>query len=321
MPGTNAYIFLGPELGQKQDAVAGIRKKLQEKGPLEEFLFYAGENSAQEIADTVRNHGLFAQSKLCIVKNADQIKKKDELALIASCMERLNSDSAMILISDELKLPAGIDDCCRKENRQVFYEMFENRKGPWLENFFRQAGRKVSADAIDLILELVENNTDALKRECSRLIAFLPADRPVRPEDIEKWLSHNREESAFTLFSRIAACDKDRAVESLHTLLAAKESPQALFAGLLWCFRKLRGFHGLLREGKADNGFEMKKLGLSSPKAKTDYAFAARHFDEAAVDGCMAITARYDILTRSSGSALEDVLMDMYLMEIFGAGR
>ena len=318
MPPNNAYIFLGPEIGKKQDAIEDIRKKFAKGGSLDEFSFYASETPALKIAEAVQNHSLFAQSRLFIVKNADQFKKKDEISLIASCMEELESDSVMILVSDEFKLAAGLDNCCPSANRKIFYEMFENQKTEWVQSFFRREGRKISPDGVDLILEMVENNTDALKRECSRLMLFLPNDRPVEADDIEKWLSHNREESAFTLFSRIATGDVPKAIESLHTLLAAKESPIAILAALASCFRKLRAYLALSREGKADNSFELKKIGLSHPKAKSDYAAAARRYTAAAVDACLAITAEYDVLTRSSSSALESVLMDTYVLKVFG---
>ena len=311
-----AYIFLGPEIGKKQDAIGDIRKKISGTGEYEETVFYAGETSALAIAGVVQNHSLFAQSRLFIVKNADQIKKKDDIVLIASCMKELESQSTLILVSDEFRLAAGLDEGCPRENRRVFYELFENEKSEWIQSFFAREGRSIDPEGIDAILELVENNTDAMRRECSRLIFFLPKDRPASAEDVEKWLSHSREESAFTLFSRIAAGDVSKAIESLHAQLGAKESPQGILAGLAWCFRKLRDYQALLEYGEPNN-FELKKIGLSSPKVKSDYSAAARRFNAAAVDSCLALTAEYDILTRASGTALESTLMDMYILKIF----
>jgi len=316
-----AYIFLGPETGKKQDAIEEIRKKIATGGgaaaggPPEETVFYAGETPLVEIANAVQNHSLFAQSRLFIVKNTEQVKKKEDIGLLASCTRELESDTALILISDEFKLAAGLDDCVPKENRRVFYELFESEKSEWLRSFFRREGYRIEPDGIDVILEMVENNTDALRRECSRLTLFLPKDRPATVADIEKWLSHNREESAFTLFSRIAAGDTSKAVESLHTLLAAKESAQGILATLAWCFRKLRDYLALVKNGEP-NSFELKKIGLSSPKARDDYAAAARRYHAAAADACLALTAEYDILTRASGAALEQTLMDVYLLKI-----
>jgi DNA polymerase-3 subunit delta len=163
---------------------------------------------------------------------------------------------------------------------------------------------------------MVENNTDALKRECSRLIHFLPKDTGVSAEDIEKWLSHNREESAFTLFSRIAAGDLCKALESLAVMLAAKESTSRILAGLASCYRKLSDYLFLIETGNENNKFELKKIGLSSPKAKDDYTAAARRYNTESVEACLALTAEYEMLLRSPVAAMENILMDRYILKI-----
>jgi DNA polymerase-3 subunit delta len=321
-----AYVFLGPELGKKRDALDEIRKKLSGAAgstgdsPPEETVFYAGETPAGEIAAAVQNHSLFADSRLFIIKNAELVKKKDEVDLIASCAKDPGEGTVLVLVSEETKLAAGLENAVPKENRRVFYELFEREKNEWVRSFFRREGFAIDNDGVETILELVENNTEALSRECSRLMIFMSKDRPVTAEDVEKWLSHSRQESAFTLFSRIAEGDLSRAVESLRTLLAAKESAQSVLAGLAWCFRKLRDYQALAERGEAANSFELRKIGVAAPKAREDYAAAARRYDTAAVDACLALTAEYDILLRSSGAALEPALMDAYLLKIFTGG-
>jgi DNA polymerase-3 subunit delta len=311
-----AYIFLGPELGRKQDDIDAIRKKI---AGAEETVFYAGETPVNLMAAAIQNHSLFSESRLFLIKNAEQITKKNEIDLLASCMENLEKDTTLILVSGETKLAAGLDSAVPRENRRIFYELFENEKSEWLRSFFLREGFKIDSAGIETILELVENNTDALRRECSRLMLFLSKDRPIQAEDVEKWLSHSREESAFTLFSRIASGDLSRALESLHTLLAAKETAQGILAVLAWCFRKLRDYLALLERGGVDN-FELRKIGLAAPRARDDYAAAARKFGANGAEACLALTAEYDILIRSSGTALVEILMDAYLVKLFKNG-
>jgi DNA polymerase-3 subunit delta len=308
-----AYIFLGAELGKKQDAVDAIKKNYP---GAEESVFYAGETPAAAIADTLQNHSLFSSSRLIIVKNAEAIKKKDEIELLLSCVKDIEDDTVLIFLSDENRLAAGLDDAVPKANRQVFYEMFEREKTEWVRSTFRREGINIDNDCIDIILELVENNTAALRSECSRLIAFLSKDRPVTVEDIEKCLSHNREESVITLFSRIAAGDLSKSLESLAVMLAAKESAQGILAGLAWRFRKLGDYLALLDRGDANNFVELKKIGLSSPKLKEDYLAAARRYNAESVEACLALTAQYDGLLRSPVAALENILMDRYIISL-----
>ena len=311
-----AYIFLGPELGKKQDAVDAVRKKYP---GAEESVFYAGETPVNEIADALLNISLFSPSRVVIVKNADLIKKKDDIELLVSCINNIEENTSLILLSDEIRLASGLDNAVPKDRRQIFYEMFEREKTEWVRQFFSREGINIDRECVDAILELVENNTEALKRECSRLIYFLPKDRPVKPEDVEQWLSHNREESAFTLFSRIASGDLSKALESAAVMLAAKESAQGLLSGLAWCFRKLGDYLALLETGDANNSLELKKMGLSAPKARDDYIAASRRYKCEDVETCLALTAQYDLLLRSPAAAFENILMDRYILSLFKA--
>ena len=310
----NAFIYLGPELGRKQDAVDAVKKKFL---GAEEHVFYAGETPVNAIADTIQNQSLFAQSRIIIIKNAEALKKKDDIELLVSCIKNLENNTALILLSDENRLSASLDDAVPKTNKQVFYELFEREKTAWLRDFFKREGYNIDNECIDTILEMVENNTAAMKRECSRLIGFLSKDKPVNREDIEKWLSHNREESPFTLFSRIAAGDLSKALESLAVMTGAKESAQGILAGLAWQFRKLASYLILAARGETNNYVDLKKLGLSAPKVKEDFAAAARRYNYDAVEACLALTAKYDTLLRSTAAALEDILMDRYILAIF----
>jgi len=314
---SNAFIFLGPELGKKQDALNSLREKMKGAGlPAEETVFYAGETPISAIADTIQNISLFADERIIIIKNAELIKKKDEVELLVSCINDIDSKTALVLLSDEIKLAASLDDSVPKNNRQIFYELFEREKNEWLKQFFKREGYDINKECIDTILEMVENNTEALKRECSRLIYFLPKGEQLTNDVIEKWLSHNREESAFTLFSRIAAGDLSKSLESMSVMLSAKQSAQSILAGLAWCFRKLSDYLNLLETGEAGNSFELKKIGLSSPKAKDDYSAASRRYDADSAEKCLALTAEYDLLLRSPVGVMENILMDRYILSI-----
>jgi DNA polymerase-3 subunit delta len=309
--GKNCYLFLGPELGEKLDALEKIRRALPKD--TEETSFYAGETPVQDIASIVKNGSLFAPSRLFIIKNVEQIKKKDEAELLISCMENPQDDTVLVLVSEETKIDKRLEDSVPKEQKTIFWELFENKKTEWVEAFFRRENCRIDEGGIAAILEMVENNTDALGRECSRLILFLGKDRTITGEDVEKCLSHTREESAFTLFASLARGNLSGSLEILKSLLGAKESSQAILAGLAWCFRKLRDYLALSASG-ASNDFELKKIGLGSSRVRSDYIEAAKRWPNA--DGLLALAAEYEYLLRSSGSALEDILMDKFIYSL-----
>ena len=321
---SQVWLFLGPEIGEKQATVEEIRKKLSHNGsqgasPLDETVYYAGETTVPIMVSNMRNGSLFADKRLFLIKCAEGIKKKEDVDLLSSFIESTPDGTFLILISEETSVARGLEKFIPAANKRIFWELLDGRKREWVENFFRREGFKIGPEGIETILELVENNTAALKQECSRLILFLDKNREISGEDAEKWLSHTRQETVFTLFSRIAAGDLSRSLESLGVLLAAKEAPPAIFAGLASCFRKLINYLGLRESGIADEG-EYRKIGVSSPGAKRDYSAAAKRYNSAAAETCLALTAEYDMLLRAAGTFPDQILLDKYLYKIHSLG-
>ena len=308
--GGNCFILLGPELGDKLDALNVLRSKFGTARGSEtaETSFYAGETPVEEMVSIIKNGSLFCEERLFIIKNAENIKKKDDAELLASAVKRLLPGTTVVLISDETRLDKRIEDAVPKENRTVFWELFENKKTEWLFAFFRRSGCKIDESGIKTILEMVENNTDALSRECTRLILFLGND--ITGEDVEKVLSHTREESTFTLFAAIARGNLSLSLEIARSIFASKQSIQAITIGLAWCFRRLRDYLSL---GSAGD-FELKKIGITTSKTRTDYSLAAKRWPKA--DNALALIGEYEYLFRSSGSAWEEILLDRLIIHL-----
>ena len=306
------YLLLGPELGEKHDALNVLRGRLGTTAGSEtaETSFYAGETQTEEIVTVIKTGSLFNDERIFIIKNAENIKKKDEAELFASCIKHLLPGTTVVLISDETRLDKRIEDAVPKENKTIFWELFENKKSDWLAAFFRRSNCRIEESGIRTILEMVENNTDALSRECTRLILFLGKDKIITGEDAEKYLSHTREESGFTLFAAIARGNLPLSLEILRSLTASKQAFQSITASLAWCFRRLRDYLSL----GSINDFEMKKIGITTYRTRSDYSEAARRWPKA--DRALAMIGEYEYLLRSSGSAWEEILLDTLVFHL-----
>jgi DNA polymerase-3 subunit delta len=314
-PKGKCFLFLGPELGEKLDAINELRtanSSAPAGASTEETSFYAGETPLYEIVSILQNGSLFAESRIIIIKNADALKKKEEAELLAAAIKNLDSTTLLILVSDETRLDKRIEDAVPRENKRIFWEMFENNKIGWVTAFFRRAAARIDEGGIRAILEMVENNTDALNRECSHLVLFLGKDKMISAEDVERCLSHTREESAFTLFAAIARGNALLSLEIFRSLAASNNSSQALIAALAWCFRKLNSYLSL--SGNT-NDFELKKIGITTSRARADYAEAAKRWPQGA-NAALALIGEQEHLLRSSGTAWEEILMDDLILRL-----
>lgn len=318
------YLYTGPEFGKRNDAVEAVRNSLEKKfGEIDSHLFYLMETPFSQVMTILQSGTLFSNGVCVVCKNAEMLKKKDDLEMLGEWLENPSEASALILVSDEISVDSKLDKLVPPDNKKKFWEMYESDKMPWVSNFFMQNGYSIEPDAISLILSMVENNTQALKNECSRFFILFPKEHTITDEDVESVLIHTREENSFTLFDCISKFSEnpqkrfENGIEVLQKIRLSKEnSPQMIIAGLSSCFRKLSLWHNLCPGGHEPDEFTFKTSGFSSSIMKKQYRSAAKIWTTGQTTAILAILASTDMEIRSGGTLFEDVLLQKMLYEI-----
>ncbi len=310
------YLFSGPEFGERAEAVDSVKNSLRKKfGSLEEYTYYSVETDAPDALEKLYSESLFSAATCVVYNGAENIKKKEDIQKIESWSKAAGEASVLILVSDMISLASSLEKIIPKENRRQFWEMFDDRKVPWLKNYFSKNGFSIDDEACEEILDLVENNTQALKSECSRFfVCFKPGTR-ITVENVDALIEHNREESAFTLFAAMADSTKNPAERlelSLGILqkirLSKDSSAVMIIAGLTFCFRRLEVWHNLKMQGKGDD-FNLKTNGFASKTSRRQYSGAEQCWTLGQTLAVTALLAETDMRIRSGGTGLEDTLL------------
>lgn len=319
------WLFTGPEIGERNTAVEQIRAVTAKRcGNLDSHTLYASDVKMGEVVSLLQNGSLFADARFVVLRYAEMLKKKDDIDIFLSWVEESSgiTDAVLILVSDEIGIDKKIENVIPKDQKRIFWELFENRKEQWITEFFKKAGYTIDSEAVSSILDLVENNTEALRSACSRFTLFFPEGHRISEEDTENMLSHNREESAFTLFDTMGEGDFAGALEIQRKLSLSKESsPVQTIAGLSFCFRRLGDWHTLAVSGSTDD-FSLKKAGFTSKRSVDQYRRAAKKWDAVCVQQILALLASSDLAIRSGGGAVQDIQMESCLYAIMAkSGR
>lgn len=313
------WLFTGPEIGERNTAVEQVRTATEKRcGTLDSHTMYATDASMGEVVSLLQNGSLFSDARFVVLRYAETIKKKDDIDQFISWVEASSeiTDAVLVLVSDEIGVDKKIENVIPKDQKRIFWELFENRKEQWIIDFFKKAGYRIDGDAVSAILDLVENNTDALKNACSRFSLFFPAGYCITEDDVTDILSHNREESAFSLFDTMGEGNLSLSIEILQKLALSKESsPVQTIAGLTYCFRRLADWHMLSREGTLDE-FSLKKAGFTSKRAIEQYRRASLKWDVSASTRILALLASTDYQLRSLGTAIQDTHLEMCVYSI-----
>lgn len=307
------YLYTGPEFGERNQAVDSVKTALKKKfGAIDEHLFYLIETPFSQVMTILQSGTLFSDGVCIVCKNAELLKKKNDIQMLSSWLEsKPEENNVLILISDEISVDAKVDKLVPASNKKKFWEMFDDKKVPWLFDYFKKNGYRIETEACELILEMIENNTQSLKNECSRFFILFPKEHEITVEDVEAVLTHNREENAFTLFNQIADSSEspekrfENGISILQKIRLSNESSSVMIiAGLTSCFRKLIAWE---TEGEA---------AIPSKLMQKQYRRAAKVWTKGQATAILALMAATDMEIRSNGTVLEDVLLQKMLYEI-----
>jgi len=181
----NIYLFLGPENGEKKEFIKKIKKNKTEKyGDLENFRFYPYDTEIIEIVSIMKNGSLFSSHKLVIINNCEDIKKKNAIEQLVTYCKSPSKDVTLILLSDNNKVDSKIEKVIPAAQKKIFWEMFENKKKGWVISFFRKKNIIIRSSTVELFLEMVENDTDSMKKECEKLAFYFNEGDTIRKRKI-----------------------------------------------------------------------------------------------------------------------------------------
>lgn len=315
MPEPRAYLLLGPEAGEKAAFVETITKQLAKKNgePPEEHRFYPFETPVGEVIALLRNGSLFARHRLVSYRNIHELTKKEEVGLLVDYLASPSPDATLLLESDETQVDKRIAKAVSGDASKVFWEMFDNQKRGVIKSTFARAGLSIDEDAVEMLLDLVDNNTRDLRSECDRLSLFFGSGKRIELADVERYIYHSKEENVFTLFDRIASGDFPATLETLRAILLSGEGNGVqLVGGLLWQFRRLLAAKGLLAEryGREE---VWAKLGIRSKRSQRSYAEGLSTYSLPELKRIIVLIARYDALLRSTRAELQPLLLELFL--------
>jgi DNA polymerase-3 subunit delta len=201
------------------------------------------------------------------------------------------------------------------QGTQKFWELFDSEKKGWVIHAFQRHKVKISPEAAGLFLDLVENTTLELERECAALCLFKGENTEVTPADIEAYLYHSRPETVFSLFETICTLDLAMSLEILGKIfLEGKSRPPQLLAGLVWNFRNLLAYARLLAQGippaQAQGSLKIAK------RSQLTYGEGIKNFSAGDLENILVLCADFDERLHSGGAEMHTRMMELFLYSV-----
>lgn len=309
------YLFLGPEEGKKREEINKIEKSIIKKlgSDPEKHVFYPFEKKISDIVSLMKNGSLFSTHKFIIINNAEEIKKKSDVDLIVELCKKPVKGNTLILKSINNGIDKKIEKAVPGNNKTIFWEMFENQKKAWITSYFNSFGQKINPNAVDHLLEMVDNNTQELKNACQKISFFFDKGKIITEDEIDTYLYHSREENVFTLFEKMALKDLEAALEiNTKLALSSESSPIAVISGLLWQFKRLLNLKTMMSQ-RVPLQESMMKQGIKGKKNQKTYQSALGNYSLHELQKIISILSDHDFMLRNSKTEMQKIIIEILI--------
>lgn len=313
----SVFLLVGPEEGEKQEFIQNIKDDYLKahKDTPESYRFYAGQPPAGDIVSILQNGSLFSSYKFVTLANIEQLKKT-EVQQLSDYLKHPEKSATLFLVTHEYKAPSAFTKVVPKGQQKTFFELFENKKREWLLKYFRKAELAIDEDAVEMVLELVENNTLEMKNAADKLILYFGPGSRLTGDDIEEFIYHSKEENVFSLFQKIVQQDLPAALEILHKILLSGQSNGVqILGGLLWQFRRLLKLSRML-DRRFSPEEAMRAIPIRGKRNQQNYLQASRTFTTRQLEQIIAVIRDFDGQVRQHRAEVERLLVEFSLLKI-----
>jgi DNA polymerase-3 subunit delta len=251
------FIVSGDEPLLVQESCDLIRRGLKVQGFVERDLFYAESGfDWSGLLYSNNSMSLFAEKKLIEVRLPTGKPGDAGGKVLTELVSSLSDDSALLLV-----LPRADQSTQRTkwfksiEAAAGFVQIWpiEAKELPkWLENRFRQAGLKVTRDAVRVMAQRTEGNLLASVQEIQRL-KLIVGEREVNVDDVSTGVADSARYDVFKLIDAGLAGDINRCVRMTAGLKAEGVEPLFIVNMLVREIRSMESIKTAINQNQNQN--------------------------------------------------------------------
>lgn len=178
-------------------------------------LFYGKDADPLSILNDARQYPTFAERRLVIVREAQDIKVKD-WELFEKYFEHPVETTILVFSHKNKTLDKRTKVAKTIEKHSIY---FESKKKPddelpkWISGYVDKRGFQISTEAAQILAENLGNDLSRIAREIDKLSVMLGEQEEISPEIIEKYIGISKEYNVTEFNKAIAARDFSRAMK------------------------------------------------------------------------------------------------------------
>ncbi len=259
-----------------------------------ETICYGADVTAETVITAARRFPMMADRQLVVVKEAQQMKSLEELAVycqqplestvLVILMHGASADKRRALYKTVLKTGVIVDSPALRD-----YEMPQ-----WIASYYEGRGLKIHPEAAQLLAESSGTDLGKIAVETDKLLKNLPEGvKEVSVEDIEKNVGVSRQFSVFELTKCLSYRQAAQALKiSAHIGQTPRFALPMVVAPLFTHYSRILKYHALLPT-RPSPGDVARILGVN-PYFLKEYDAAVRNYSLKQTMAAVSLLTEYD---------------------------
>jgi DNA polymerase-3 subunit delta len=270
-----------------------------------QIILYGEDTNIPAVIDTARRFPMMSSHQVIIVKEAQSLKKPDDLILY---LEKPLLSTILVFCYKYKSLDKRTKLYRTLETNGAYFDSPKIRDyliPGWIERYLMTKGIKTDPSAGAMLTEYLGTDLHKIVNELDKLIITLPPDKPVITTNlIEENIGISKDYNNFELQKAIGEKNVLKAnMIVYHFANNLKDNPITLtIASLFGYFSKLLTYHYLTDKSK-NNVAAMLKV---NPYFVKDYENAASKYNVARTVQIISILRTYDMKSKGFGDAGTD---------------
>ncbi|MBW6537547.1 MAG: DNA polymerase III subunit delta [Mariniphaga sp.] len=275
-----------------------------EKG-FNQTIFYGKDTEEQNIAETSWRYPMMAEKQVIIVKEAQSLKKIENLAPYA---ERPSPSTILVLNYKYKNLDARTKLYKAIKSKGVILttkRLYENKIPAWIDNYLKKYEYTITPQAAQILTDSLGTELSKIANELNKLVIAVKNTNKITPEHIEKNIGLSKDFNVLELQDALAAKNVLKANKIINYFGAnpQQHAIQMTIATLFGYFSKIFAYHFLA--DKSEQG-AIKTMGGHPFYIKKIIA-ASKKYNPTKLYEIMGILREYDLKSKGMGvSTLTD---------------
>jgi len=265
-----------------------------------QIIFYGEATSVPVIIETCRRFPMMASHQLVIVKEAQSLKKIDDLNIY---VEKPLDSTILVILYKYKALDKRIKLYKSLSKQGVYFESARLRDyqvPAWIERYLMNKGIRINPDASALLTEYLGTDLHKIANELQKLLITLPAGKPVINTDlIEKNIGISKDYNNFELMKAVGERNILKANMIVqHFANNPRDNPITLsIASLFGHFSKLLTYHYLTDKSKNNVAAALK----INPYFVREYEISASIYNVSKTVQAINLLRTYDMKSKGFG--------------------